>query len=116
MRTLPRARSAVEDGAHGAAPQLRHDVGDQAVEERLGRRFAGRAVADATGRIDPDEVVGAEGRLVLAAGGDQQFERVAGEDHAVVARGAERPVAGVKLAADGPQLVDGAGGGIERGG
>ena len=96
----------VEDRAHRG-----DKLGDRAVEERLGRTAAVGAVGQAATGIDANEVVAGKGRLILPAGGHEQFKRLAGDDHAVVAARAERPAAAVEFAANGPQGVERVGGG-----
>ena len=50
----------VEHGAHGPAAEGRDQFGDQAVQERFGRRFTSRSVDDAAAGVDADEIVGGE--------------------------------------------------------
>ena len=83
-----------------------NEFGNHAVQERLGRGFLGRPTADPSGSIHPHEVVAAEGRLVLAAGSNEQFERVSRRDHAVVAASAQRPRSRMKLLSDAAKLLD----------
>ena len=102
-------RVGVEDRADGG-----DEFGDQAMEKCFSGGLSSRPVARCPGGVDPDEVVTAEGRLVLAADGDRQFQRGAGGDDAVVAARSQRPTTAVELPADGPELVDGVEGRVER--
>ena len=93
--------------------------GHRAMEERFRRRASPASVADVPGGIHPHEVVAAERRLVESARRDDQFERIARGDDAVVAARAQRPATAMELPADRPQAVDRVGrrvGGMLEGG
>ena len=85
---------------------------EHAVQEGLG---AGCPAVDSTALaarpnhhaagIHPHEVVVTEGRLVFAAGGDHELQRLPRGNHAVVAAGAKRPAIAMKLTADRLQVL-----------
>ena len=93
-----------------------NEFGNHAVQERLGRGFLRRCAADSPSSIHPHEVVAAEGRLVLAASSNEQFEWFSRRDHAVVAACAQRPRPRMKLFADAAKLLDRIGNGWVEGG
>ena len=68
-------------------------LGGDHVQQRLGRRLGlplGRRLAAGA---DADKIAPRQPALVLAAGGDEQLQRIAADDDAVVAAGADAPAA-----------------------
>src|SRR5690606_30432783 len=81
--------------------------GDDAVQERFGARLRLPRAGRPSRRVDPDEVAGGELLLVLAARRDDQLERIARDDDAVIAAGPERPAAAMELRAAFAQPLNG---------
>ncbi len=79
---------------HGMSVQDRShfgSLGEHDVDHGLGRRFSGGFFDRLAQVIDDDKIVLFQATLILAAGGDEQAERFARENGAVIAAGAQRP-------------------------